>query len=492
MNRFTRNNLLLIVIIACSCVAAIILLVFSVIRYIGMTNCMAEIEKIKKQVEELSRKNPSPHNVNRKPIEANTLLYTQVADKLAFYFTSPMKNLAEEFIKGLVPVNPEKDDSGKALPLTVEKFRKDYEEMWNKGQSYVDKQYNYNNFKEQAFKNWTAQVRKYLPLAQQLTTEPLTVDSLPEVLFSYVGIPRVMGEQPDNMVKYMKNYQTALVRVMTSIKFNIVNSRIDWFGFDPDPTAAGIAAKFNSPRDHYPQIARVWDIYGDVIKRMADCRKMITYKDKSGKKVDVAHTKEVIDRLELEKIPFSTYNDRIESFYGLELRAAMGSSSQNNPDALRNALSGNEEGPFRIYRMRISVGGSMAGIRTFIKALDAAYREKHVYVVKSIALYAERDGAFEIFRSREEQMNPDAAKKNQSAQSGFQGRGRGRGRGRVAESDSSAQSKIDPAQLEEMKRRNEEALKKLKFFERPGYGDILIGDDKTSKAVIDFDCYELK
>ena len=134
----------------------------------------------------------------------------------------------------------------------------------------------------------------------------------------------------------------------------------------------------------------------------------------------------------------------------------------------------------------------MAGIRTFIKALDAAYREKHVYVVKSIALYAERDGAFEIFRSREEQMNPDAAKKNQSAHSGFQGRGRGRGRGRVAESDSSAQSKIDPAQLEEMKRRNEEALKKLKFFERPGYGDILIGDDKTSKAVIDFDCYELK
>ena len=285
-------------IIACSCVAAIILLVFSVIRYIGMTNCMAEIEKIKKQVDELSRKNPSPHVVNRKPIEANTLLYTQVADKLAFYFTSPMKNLAEEFIKGLVPVNPEKDDSGKALPLTVEKFRKDYEEMWNKGQSYVDKQYNYNNFKEQAFKNWTAQVRKYLPLAQQLTTEPLTVDSLPEVLFSYVGIPRVMGEQPDNMVKYMKNYQTALVRVMTSIKFNIVNSRIDWFGFDPDPTAAGIAAKFNSPRDHYPQIARVWDIYGDVIKRMADCRKMITYKDKSGKKVDVAHTKEVIDRSE--------------------------------------------------------------------------------------------------------------------------------------------------------------------------------------------------
>ena len=38
----------------------------------------------------------------------------------------------------------------------------------------------------------------------------------------------------------------------------------------------------------------------------------------------------------------------------------------------------------------------------------------------------------------------------------------------------------------------EEAAKKLKFYERRGYGDILIGNDKNCRAVIDFDCYEVK
>ena len=494
MNRFTRNNLLLIVIIACSCVAAILLLVFSIVRYVGMTKCMAEIESIKKQVEQLSRKNPSPHDINRKPIEENTALYNKVADKLAVYFTPSMKALAEEFVKNLEPVKPEKDEDGKIIPMTLDKFRKDYEDMWNKGQSYVDKQYNYNNFKELTFKNWTPLVRKFLPRAQKLTTEPLTEDSLPEVLFSYIGIPRVMGEQPDNMVKFMKNYQNALVKLMTSIKFNTVDSRIDWFGFDPDPTSPVIAGRFNSPRDQYPQIAKVWEIYGDVVKRMADCKMIVSYKDSTGKKINVPHTKEVIDRLELDKIPYTTYDDKVDSFYGLELRAAMGPNARSNVETLRNAVAGNDEGPFKVYRLRISIGGSMAGIRTFIKALDAAYLEKHVYVVKSIALYAERDGAFEIFRSREEQLNPDAAKKASGEQNVSQGRGRGRGRGRsaAAPEQTERQSALDPAVVEEMKRRNEEALKKLKFFERPGYGDILIGDDKTSKAVIDFDCYELK
>lgn len=33
---------------------------------------------------------------------------------------------------------------------------------------------------------------------------------------------------------------------------------------------------------------------------------------------------------------------------------------------------------------------------------------------------------------------------------------------------------------------------KLPYYDRPGYGDVLIGDDKTCKAVIDFDCFQLK
>ena len=83
MNRFVRNNLLLIVVIACSCVAAVVLLVFSLIRYIGMTDCMKEIADISRQVKTLGAKNPSPHDDNRKPLEENAAIFNRVADELA-------------------------------------------------------------------------------------------------------------------------------------------------------------------------------------------------------------------------------------------------------------------------------------------------------------------------------------------------------------------------------------------------------------------------
>lgn len=458
---------------------------------------MAEVESIRKQVEELSKKNPSPHNDNRKPIETNIALYKKTADQLAVFFAPRMKELAEKFVLGLVETNPRKED-GKVIPLTVEQFRKDYEEMWNKGQSYVDKQYNYNIFREERFKNWNAQIRKFLPLAQKLTQEPLNADNLPEMLFSYIGIPRIMGEQPEQMVKYMKNYQNALVNLMTTVKFNTMGVRVDWFGFTPDPDVVKIAALFNSPRDHYPQIARVWDIFGDVLKRMTSCTKMISYTAKNGQKVSAPYSRELVNRLNDSRMPFTTFDDNIDTFQGLVLRAAMskptGGENSGN-DQLRNAIAGNDEGIFKVYRMRITVGASVNGVRTFVKALENAYRDHHVYVIRSIALYAERDGAASIFQNREDEANPSDIGSQHQHQPQPQPQptfGRGRGRGRIAQAPPAPQPKIDSAELERQRKLEEEAYKKLKFYERPGYGDVLIGDDRTCKAVIDFDCFQLK
>ena len=498
MNRFTRNNLLLIIIIVCSCLTAVGLLVFSIIRFIAMNKCMAEVEDIAKKVSELSKKNPRPHNNNKAPIEKNIALYKKTTDQLAQYFHSPMRKVAEEFVLGLKEKNPRKD-----TPLTVEQFRKYYEDMWNSGSSYVDKQYNYNNFREVRFTNWNAQVAKYLPVAQKWTTEPLTEENLPEVLFSYIGIPRTMGEQPANMARYLKSYQVALMQAMSSIKYNIEEGvRVDWFGFDPDPTAAQIAQKFNSPRDHYPRIAAVWDIFGDVIKRMTSCAKMISFTDKNGKKCNVPFNKEIVNKLNDDKIPFSTYDDKIDTFYGLGLRALLQNTNSNDNNSLenfRNAINGNDEGPFRVYRMRLTVSSSMEGIRTLVRALeeaykegdkDAPYRKNSVYVIRSIALYAERDGAALIFKARDEEANPTEAKKQQPAPQAAP-RGRGRGRGRVAEAAPQEQ-KVSEADRERARLELEKMYANKPYYERPGYGDVLIGDDKTCKAVIDFDCFQLK
>ena len=492
MNRFVRNNLLLIVIIACSCVAAVVLLVFSLIRYIGMTDCMKEIADISRQVKTLGAKNPSPHDDNRKPLEGNAAIFNRVADELAHYFTPELKKIAEKFVSELQETNPPKEDD-KVVPLTVERFRDAYNNMWTKGKSYVDKQFNYQGFRDLTFKNWRAVVKKYLPIAQKYTLEPLNEDTLPEMLFSYIGIPRIMGEQAENMVKFMKNYQNALVNIMTGIKFNTMGTQVDWFGFDPDPTVKQIIDRFNNPAEHFPRVAAVWDIYGDVIKRMVNCSQQVRYQVNGREHVEKFST-ELKNKLETDKIAYTLFDDKVESFYGLSLRAAMDPKAP--AEALRNAVAGDEDGPFKVYRMRIQIGGSMEGIRTFIRALEDAYRDHRVYVIRSVALYAERDGAYEVFKSNGD-LADDAAINNQKNQTAVPeqsaGRGRGRGRGRAAQAEEPRQeSKIDPAVLEALQREQEETAKKLKFFERIGYGDPLIGDDKTCKAVIDFDYYVLK
>lgn len=508
MNRFTRNNLLLIIIIACTGVAVAGLLVFCIIRYIEMDQCITRIKNIENQVNELKRKTPAPTERNYAPIETNTKLYKEAADKLAEHFVSPMKAVAEEFVASLKETNPPKTDDGKPEQLTVERFRKDFEEMWGKGQSYVQKQYDYQGFREGRFSNWNAVVRKLLPKAQLLTTEELTEENLPEMLFSYIGIPRTMGEQPEQLSRFMRNYQNTLIKLMTNLKFDL---EVTTFGFDADYSAAKLATTFNDPRNHYPQLVRVWNIYGDVLSRLVSCTQKVRY-EQNGKTIVEPWTSEVSSRLTGKK--YTLFDDRVDTFNGLMLRGAMSANSTKeaiNPENMRKAIAGDEDGPFSIYRMRLKVAGTLTGIRTLVRALDDAYKVpadtdgakyigKRIYVIKSIALYAEQDGGREIFRRHEEesgikstlhsdtsQQRPDTASRPR--------RGRGRGRARAeepqaAETQQQTEQQAAEARAAELRRQQEEASKP--FHQRDGYGDIQIGADKRCSAVIDLDCYELK
>ena len=58
MNRFVRNNLFLIIACVAAGVAAVGLLVFSIIRYTEMARCIAEIEQFRQQIIQLGKKVP--------------------------------------------------------------------------------------------------------------------------------------------------------------------------------------------------------------------------------------------------------------------------------------------------------------------------------------------------------------------------------------------------------------------------------------------------
>jgi hypothetical protein len=300
------------------------------------------------------------------------------------------------------------------------------------------------------------------------------------------------------MVKFIRDYQNVLVNLMTRVKFDL--STISC-GFGSDVTEAGIRNVFNSPRDHYPNVVRVWNIYGDVIKRLVECNPKLVYV-KDGKQVVEPKESEIVARLAATKTPYTEIDDKVDLFGGLWLRAAMDPQKNTNPETLRNAVSGDEEGPFKVYRMRISITATMAGIRTFVRSLEEAYKLNQVYVVRSVALYAEQDGAFEIFQRYAERagiktnltgVQKETVDKNTSTATTQRSRGRGRGRGRavVQENENAGQenSKAELQQLEEQKRRQEE---EKPFQDRDGYGNVLIGDYKNYRAVIDFDVFQLK
>ena len=74
MNRFVRNNLFLIIACAVACVAAVVLLIFSIIRYTGMARCIAEIEQFRQQIIELGKKRPAPVDENKPLIKQDIQL----------------------------------------------------------------------------------------------------------------------------------------------------------------------------------------------------------------------------------------------------------------------------------------------------------------------------------------------------------------------------------------------------------------------------------
>ena len=88
MNRFVRNNLFLIIACVAAGVAAVGLLVFSIIRYTEMARCIAEIEQFRQQIIQLGKKVPAPVDENKPLIKQDIQLYTRLAGELEAYFTS--------------------------------------------------------------------------------------------------------------------------------------------------------------------------------------------------------------------------------------------------------------------------------------------------------------------------------------------------------------------------------------------------------------------
>ena len=460
-NRFIKNNFgLLAVVSACSLVA-LGLLVFTLIEYVKMYGYITKVEDFRRQIGDIIKKTPAPVEGNKALLQQDINLYQRVAADLRSRFGRPMQPALDKFFSVL---KPRKGAFGEDTPETIteQRFMEEFRKEWDQINShdYPRQKYFLSSVFQPKFSNWHQAQAEFIKAAQPYTVEPLSAENADEVLFSALGIPRYLDGSGDRLARVMNNVREQLFKDLgDGIQ---IAAGASGLGFGMIGIGNQQQAAPNYYSDDFPIILEHLDIISDVLRRIKD----------SGIK--------------------TVYDIRIrrgDSSGGSGDGAAMPDEGVQNPGAFLQSVE--TAGAYKIYHYQLEVSGSMEAIRKMVTQLDNAYADRRVYVVRTIFLYAEDNGADSLFSGGEEDDSAygNAGNKQQAAVKPLVQRGRRR-RGQVQEVqavENNDEETEKARRLEEALRRYQEQQAKLPFEKRDGYGEVLIGGGDTYRAVIDID-----
>lgn len=447
MNRFVKKNFALVSILALAALIACGLLVYATIVNFQRAGYNGETNKLVAQIAGLIKKKPAPVDGNRPLLEQDIALYSRISVRLRERFQNPLLVAVDEFLS-VLEQRPVKDEEGKLKPvepMTRVRFLEMFRPEWDAipAGNFPQQEYFLRQFRRR-FKNWEAAQAKFIEKAKEITLEPLDTVNADAVLLSALGIPRMLRGSPDELKRFMENMRVKISEISAdklSIPFEASQ-----FGFN-----------FASPGNYlpadYPIIIAHWNHLGDLVKRLV--------------------------------------NANVKMLYGIKVRVR---GAEGNTPSLQGSVE--QSGSYKLYHYSIEISGSMASIRRAAKLLDDAYQDGRVYIVRSIFLFAEENGAHDMFVQASVDEN-ESAKAVVSGVSDprpvVRGRGRGRGRGGLdpAEAPMEIRQNSDDQKRREEERKCEERRreqeKKLPAHERSGYGNVLIGSVQEYRAIIDVD-----
>lgn len=444
MNRFVKNNLVLFIVLGLSVVVAIVLLVWTAIRYTQMTRYINETDQLRKQIGELISKTPAPVDDNKPRITQDINLYSKSATGLQRRFGHPMEPAVDAFIKALKLTPKEAKAEGAPKKITLDWLKQQFHEGWDRIDANNSAQQGvfYKQF-QRRFSNWTEALQEFRKVAENVTTEPITENNIDEVFLTAIGIPRTMQGRPENLTKFISDYRYKLLDMLAGKV--AVGPNASLFSFEENTVYQP---------EEYPLVARCWDIIGDLAQKIS----------KSGVRELTAFRK--------------------------------------------RTLQGEESNGYQLYHFSFEVIGSIGNIRKLIADIDNSFPSNRIYLVRSVSLYALNDPAEALFSQEStlpqdfidslvEQENrrnaamAAAATTTPTAPPVVRGR---RGRRQPTPMEEAPMHNPGTLSAEEMQARRaqvvrdfEEAEKKKKYFERFGYGDTLVGGSDECRAVIDVD-----
>lgn len=485
MNRFVKQNLMLITVMGTACVVALALLVYAGILYIEMRQCIMESQSLKMSIVELSKSDPAPIDANRPLLQKDIDHYKKLNRMISENIGRPYRFAAMRFIEILknVKVNPEdiknftvspiegekESDAKQRLEIArkefaenerirlIEEARKEFVEEYNstvgKDENLARQGIAMDELRRKYRNTWDLALNEFIKMVTPLTQEPDLERYGEEFALFCIGIPRRMQYSTANLKIYAEKYQEK-IRQMIGER---MRPEADTLGFiytgrtaeGENPEEAGMAEKNGVRKEDIPRIVRHWDIVGDICKRISSVKEI--------KSLNFFRIRGIAQDTGSYETTFNNMGEYTTSHYSFE------------------------------------VTGSLASIRELSRAFHYDPAVRRLYEIRSIFVYAPDS---EVSNARQ-LLDPAAfaqemEKKNASSQSAAPVR-RGRRRGAAAEEvnpDSTAES-AEHEMIAKMREEYEKREKSLVFHERDGYGEVKLGGVNEYRAVFDVDYIEL-
>ena len=466
-NRFVKNNIGLLAVTSVCSLVALVVLVFVIIESIQMGQNSAKVKVMRDKIQEIIKQNPAPVEGNKPLIKQDIEVYRRAAAELQSHFGTPMEPALAAFFKEL-KLRKDRDmwkeefgDEPVPDQISRERFVEVFRKKWDgiEPGNFAKQRYEFNEFRR-SFLNWDKALEEFVKVAQPSMVEPLTRDNSDEVLLAALGFPRRMDGDPRKLKNVLESTREQLLKDLNDqVQIAPTASGLG-FGQLPEAGAQG-QAELNFAAEDYPFIARHLDIVSDMLRRLRDTG--------------------------------------LKCVYDIRIRRGGGEGGGDNE---AGAASGGEAGRFNtsfessggyeISHYQIEVSGSMESIRKLAETLDNAYPQRRVYIIKSVFLYAEENGADRIFSGadREEPGAANAGAAQPAAQQSRRSRRHRRRSADMVEENQGGGNEADAERqrrLEEARRLYRERQARLPYDKRDGYGEVLVGTGDTYRAVVDID-----
>ena len=440
MNRFVKQNLLLITVMSALSVIILALLVYSAIVYFQMSQCISETDSLRQKIATLIRRTPAPVDENKPLIGQDIALYTKLYGELSKTIGRPYQLAADRFIEILMNVK-----KGESIEEARKNFVEEYNNTVGKDENPARQGMALDELRRKYRNTWDKALQEFIKLVTPLTQEPDLEHDGEVFAFYTIGIPRKMQNNPEKLLTYSRKYQDKIHQLLGQK----MRPEADSLGFTFIENPAAIyksedAGSQGGPfrKEDIPVILRHWDIIGDICKKIS-----------------------IVD---------------IKSFNFFHIR---GINKENG------AYDGTfvSRGNYVVAHYSFEVTASLENLRKLAMSFNYDPVARRFYVVKSVFVYA---SDVEVAAAKQ-LLNPlllqQENEKKETASTGRRGRRRGSVVEEVASETQDKEKELRAKWQEEFEKRE----KSLPFYQRSGYGDVKLGGMSEYRAVFDIEYIEL-